>query len=179
MTATGHCPVPVRPGRAKTSFPGREAAPLRFAAPSAWVQKGCWAGLHSAGAATLAASIRKEDRRPTSATRATGLRTLSQKKEKHGESSQRPVAAVAALSVCWLPRRGPARGEPRPSDVNLLHVLADGLGVAGHAFFPKQSIHAPHVLTVYHHFTAPQPATINPWITARNREPAASGFATS
>src|ERR1017187_3590169 len=42
VTATRHCLVPVLPRRAKTSFPGREAAPLRFAAPSAWVQKGCW-----------------------------------------------------------------------------------------------------------------------------------------
>src|ERR1039458_9748487 len=50
MTATGHCPVPVLPRRAKTSFPGREAAPLRFAAPSAWVQRGSWAGLRSASA---------------------------------------------------------------------------------------------------------------------------------
>src|ERR1035437_4225641 len=45
MTATGHCPVAVLPRRAKTSFPGRGAAPLRFAAPSAWVQKGSRAGL--------------------------------------------------------------------------------------------------------------------------------------
>ena len=53
MTATGHCPVPVLPRRAKTSFPGREAAPLRFAAPSAWVQKGSWAGLRSASASAV------------------------------------------------------------------------------------------------------------------------------
>ena len=44
VTATGHCPVPVLPRRAKTSFPGRGAAPLRFAAPSAWVPKGRWPG---------------------------------------------------------------------------------------------------------------------------------------
>src|ERR1039458_3595197 len=37
VTATGHCPDPVLSRRAKTSFPGREAAPLRFAAPSARV----------------------------------------------------------------------------------------------------------------------------------------------
>jgi hypothetical protein len=52
-TATGHCPVPVLPRRAKTSFPGREAAPLRCAAPSAWVQKGSWAGLRSASASAV------------------------------------------------------------------------------------------------------------------------------
>src|ERR1039458_6370243 len=39
VTATGHCPVFVRPRRAKTSFPGREAAPLRFAPPSAGSRK--------------------------------------------------------------------------------------------------------------------------------------------
>src|ERR1039458_8642377 len=55
VTATGHCLVLVLPRRAKTSFPGRGAAPLRFAASSAWVQKGSWAGLRaaSASAATL------------------------------------------------------------------------------------------------------------------------------
>src|ERR1017187_3619637 len=53
VTATGHCPVFVRPRRAKTSFPGREAAPLRFAAPSAWVQKGSWSGLRSASASAV------------------------------------------------------------------------------------------------------------------------------
>ena len=39
VTATGHCPVPVLPRKAKTSFPGRGAAPLRFAASSAWSRK--------------------------------------------------------------------------------------------------------------------------------------------
>src|ERR1035437_8050294 len=53
VTATGHCPVPVRPRRAKTSFPGREAAPLRFASPSAWVRKGSRAGLRSASASAV------------------------------------------------------------------------------------------------------------------------------
>src|ERR1035437_1169174 len=56
VTATRHCPVPVRPRRAKTSFPGRKAAPLRFAAPSAWVQKGSWAGLRAANARARAAT---------------------------------------------------------------------------------------------------------------------------
>ena len=54
VTATGHCPVPVLPRRAKTSFPRREAAPLHFAAPSAWVQRGSWAGLRSASASAVA-----------------------------------------------------------------------------------------------------------------------------
>src|ERR1035437_9579167 len=53
VTATRHCLVPVLPRRAKTSFPGREAAPLRCAAPSAWVQKGSWAGLRSASASAV------------------------------------------------------------------------------------------------------------------------------
>src|ERR1039458_3336599 len=53
VIATGHCPVPVRPRRAKTSFPGREAAPLRFAALPALVQKGSSA---SAVLATLVGS---------------------------------------------------------------------------------------------------------------------------
>src|ERR1035437_4733329 len=56
VTATRHCPAPVRPRRAKTSFPGREAAPLRFAAPSAWVQRGSRAGLRSASASARAAT---------------------------------------------------------------------------------------------------------------------------
>src|ERR1017187_7876838 len=55
VTATRHCPVSVRPRSAKTSFPGRGAAPLRFAAPSAWVQKSSWAGLRSASASARAA----------------------------------------------------------------------------------------------------------------------------
>src|ERR1035437_2572091 len=71
VTATRHCLVPVLPRRAKTSFPGREAAPLRFAAPSAWVQEGrgnglraprasavplCWRGGHFAVLACAPAS---------------------------------------------------------------------------------------------------------------------------
>src|ERR1035437_8467020 len=53
VTATRHCPVPVLPRRAKTLFPGREVAPLRFAASSAWVQKGSRAGLRSANASAV------------------------------------------------------------------------------------------------------------------------------
>jgi hypothetical protein len=56
LTATGHCLVLVLPKRAKTSFPGRGAAPLRFAASSAWLQKGSWAGLRSANANASAAT---------------------------------------------------------------------------------------------------------------------------
>ena len=96
VTATGHCPVPVRPRRAKTSFPGREAAPLRFAAPSVWVQKGCCAGLRSASASaatrttlawatatTLAANTREQEGGWPQQHRQRVLRTLPPKKEKH------------------------------------------------------------------------------------------------
>jgi hypothetical protein len=53
VTATRHCLVPVLPRRAKTLFPGRGAASLRFAAPSAWVQKGSWVSLCSASASAV------------------------------------------------------------------------------------------------------------------------------
>jgi hypothetical protein len=54
VTATRHCPVPVLPRRAKTSFPGREAAPLRFAAPfRPGVPRVCWTGLRSVSASAV------------------------------------------------------------------------------------------------------------------------------
>jgi hypothetical protein len=48
----------------------------------------------------------KQGRRPTPATGATGLHNLP-KRERTGKSPRRPVASVAALSVCWLFSPGP------------------------------------------------------------------------
>src|ERR1035437_10384670 len=122
VTATGHCPVPVLPRRAKTSFPGREAGPLRFAAPSAWVRKGSRAGLRSANASAVTLCCRgatppswlvrphsshtahqhtQQDGRPQQQRqRACGGLP---KEQKHRNSLGKPVAAVAALApVCWF-----------------------------------------------------------------------------
>jgi hypothetical protein len=133
LTATGQCPVPVLPRRAKTSFPGRGAAPLRFAAPSTWVQKGRCAGLRSASAsavpvpwgwcrpASWLCATATAATLPTSTRNRTGgrLRQHRQRvsgdlreKQKHRNSLRRPVAAVAALApVCWL---APAPGASGP-----------------------------------------------------------------
>jgi hypothetical protein len=131
MTATGHCPVPVLPRRAKTSFPGRGAAPLRFAASSAWVQKGSWAGLRaaSASAATLcwrgatppswlARPPQQRHCPPTHATGrgrppttpATGLRTPPRKNRNTGTACGKPLPPLPP-SVCWL---APAPGASSP-----------------------------------------------------------------
>ena len=109
MTATGHCPVPVLPRRAQTSFPGRVAAPLRFAALPAWVQKGSWAGLRSASASAVtlcwpratppswlvrphsshtAHQHTQQDGRAAPATRATGFCNLLKRRETQEESAE-------------------------------------------------------------------------------------------
>jgi hypothetical protein len=115
VTATRHCPVPVLPRRAKTSFPGRGAAPLRFAAPSAWVQKGSRAGLPSAGASavTLAASTRKEDRRAAPATPATGLRRPARKTKTQEQPAETRCPPLPRWLLCvgLLPLLGPAAQE--------------------------------------------------------------------
>ena len=153
MTATGHCPVFVRPRRAKTSFPGREAAPLRFAAPSAWVQKGSWAGLRSAQcqrrhavlawyrpAFWLARPPQQQHCPPAHATGReggpgnTGNRSLQPfpKKQKHRKSLWRPVAGVTAQWAGFWTGLGHDAGaatvptEPPPGGVNLGRVLTDG-----------------------------------------------------
>ena len=133
VTATRHCLVPVLPRRAKTSFPGRGAAPLRFAAPSAWVQKGSWAGLRSASASAVTLCWRGAIppswlvRPATAATLPTNTRNRTggrprqhrqrvsgdlREKQEHRNSLRETVAAVAALApVCWL---APAPGASSP-----------------------------------------------------------------
>src|ERR1035437_46644 len=161
VTATGHCPVPVLPRSAKTSFPGREAAPLRCAAPSAWVQKGSWAGLRSASAsvAALAASTRKQDRRAAPATGATVLRTLPPpEKGRTHKGSVEARCCCCPLCVADSSRWGPVaavsggmppsgRGgaaavptEPPPDGVNPRPRFDGRSSAAGHVSFPQRSI---------------------------------------
>ena len=64
------------------------------------VQKGRCAGLHSASAATLAASTRKADRRPTPATRATGLRRPPRKTETQEQPAE--TGCRRCRSVGWF-----------------------------------------------------------------------------
>src|ERR1035437_660828 len=95
VTATGHCPVPVLPRSAKTSFPGREAAPP----VPAWQR---WPPAH--GNKTGGRPLQQEQRffgpfRP-------------QKREEHIKGLWRPVAAVAP-SV-WRIRHGGGRSPPSP-----------------------------------------------------------------
>src|ERR1019366_5056427 len=143
VTATRHCLVPVLPRRAKTSFPGREAAPLRFAAPAAWVQRGSWAGLRSASASAvtlcwrgatppswLARPPQQRHCPPTHATgreagpatRATGLRRPFLKTKTQEESAE--TRCRRCRSYCVLasspalgpePARHPHRGSPQRS----------------------------------------------------------------
>src|ERR1035437_5424861 len=132
VTATRHCLVPVLPRRAKTSFPGREAAPLRFAAPSTWVQKGSWAGLRSASAsaatlcwrgtaprlgacATATAATQhhqhtQQDWRAAPATPATGFRTPPRKYRNTGTACGDPLPPLRRWLPCagLLPLQGPA-----------------------------------------------------------------------
>src|ERR1017187_5674972 len=142
VTATRHCLVPVLPRRAKTSFPGQEAAPLRFAAPSAWVHKGSWAGLHpaSASADTLcwrgatrrlglcdphssgtARQHTQQDGRAALATPATGHRRPPRKTETQKESAENRCrccrsSRVLACSRSW----GQQPGER--SEIGRAHV---------------------------------------------------------
>src|ERR1035441_1001538 len=137
VTATRHCPVPVLPRRAKTSFPGREAGPLRFAASSAWVQKRSWAGLHpaSASAATLcwrgatrrlglcdphssgtARQHTQQDGRAALATPATGHRRPPRKTETQKESAENRCrccrsSRVLACSRSWGQQPGECSGS--------------------------------------------------------------------
>ena len=133
MTATRHCPVPVLPRRAKTSFPGRKE-PLRCASrllppgsrnvagpvstPPAPAPPRC-AGVGPP--AVLACATATAATLPTNTRNRTGGRPRQQRqrfsgdlreKQKHRNSLRRPVAAVAALApVCWL---APAPGASSP-----------------------------------------------------------------
>jgi hypothetical protein len=162
VTATRHCPVPVLPRRAKTSFPGREAAPLRFAAPfRPGVPRVCWAGLRSASASavTLATSTRKQDRRAAPATGATVLRTLPPpEKGRTHKGSVEARCCCCPLCVADSSRWGPVaavsggmppsgRGgaaavptEPPPDGVNPRPRFDGRSSAVGHVSFPQRSI---------------------------------------
>ena len=105
MTATGHCPVPVLPRRAKTSFPGREAAPLRCAAPSAWGQKGSRTGLRSVSASAVTLCSRWATppswlvRPDTAATLPTNTRLLSASRAAGGVPIRTLVGGIVVVAV--------------------------------------------------------------------------------
>src|ERR1035437_552280 len=153
VTATRHCLVPVLPRRAKTSFPGREAAPLRFAAPSAWVQKGSWNGLRAASAsavtlcwrgghfAVLACATARADGAALQHTRteqearsgntSNGFLQPSKKKGNTGRVCGDPLPSLP-LSLCagFLPgprtgtcSRHPHRGSPQRSRAHAVDEL--------------------------------------------------------
>src|ERR1039458_7354478 len=170
------------------------SAPLRFAAPSAWVQKGGWAGLRAASASSVTLCWRGATRRLGLCVRhsddtahqhtqqdgraapATDLR----EKQEHRNSLREPVAAPWAGFWTGLSHDAGAATvptEPPPGGVNLGRVLTDGRVQRFTFLSANGPSDAPRLLTLYRPLHWPQPATINPWITARNREPPASGFA--
>jgi hypothetical protein len=145
VTAIGHCPVPVLPRRAKTSFPRREAAPLRFAAPSAWSRKVAapvstppvpppWPPAH--GKRTGGQPRQREQR----------VSGDLREKQKHRNSLRRPVAAVAAQWAGFWNGPGHDAGaatvptEPPPGGVNLGRVLTDDSSAAVDVPFRQRSI---------------------------------------
>ena len=180
MTATGHCPVRVLPRRAKTSFPGREAGPLRFAAPSAWVRKGSRAALRSANASAVTLCWRgatppswlvrphsppthATGREAGPATPATGLRRPFLKTKTQEESAE--TRCRRCRSYCVLasspalgpePARHPHRGSPQRSWAHAVDELIqqeeeDPVGRLLHSLLPTASA-----------LTALTPATLRP-----------------
>ena len=142
-------------------------------------------------AVRTSAAWRQSKRRPKHTASKSGWRRFPRTfppKKRRREARGRPVAAISALSVGWFPDRPrslwrcrpPSHTEPPPSGVNLGRVLTDGPSAAGHLHCRQQSVRCAALADpVPPTFTATQPATINPWTTAPNREPAASGFVTS
>src|ERR1039458_7639719 len=109
-----------------------------------------------------------------------GSPNTSEKKQKHRNSLRETVAAPWAGFWTGLGHDAGAATvptEPPPGGVNLGRVLADGRVQRVMFLFRNGPFDAPRLLTLYRPLHWPQPATISPWITARNREPPTSGFA--